>query len=44
MKYVKKNAQILSVDDSEMEKFKQKGFEEWTPPEIKAGGKNAKDK
>lgn len=35
MKYVKKNAQILLVDDSEIEKYKQKGFSEFTPPKLK---------
>lgn len=34
MIYVKKSAQILLVDDSEAEKYKQKGFEVWTPPEV----------
>lgn len=42
MKYVKKSAQILSVDDSEVEKYKRQGFDEWEPPE-KAGGKVGKD-
>jgi hypothetical protein len=44
MKYVKKSAQILSVDDSEVEKFRQQGFEEWAPPDDKAGVKSVKNK
>lgn len=35
MIFVKKSAQILLIDDSELDKYKQKGFEEYTPPEPK---------
>lgn len=41
MKYVKKSAQIFLVDDSEVDKYKQNGFEEFTPPQAKKVG--AKD-
>lgn len=47
MTYVKKSAQIFLVDDSEVDKYKQNGFNVYTPavpkaPEAaaKAGAKN----
>ena len=34
MKYVKRSAQVLLVDDSEVEKYRRKGFEEFQPPDA----------
>jgi hypothetical protein len=34
MTYVKKSAQILLVDDSQLDNYKQKGFAKFTPPGL----------